>query len=239
MSAGLSGAMAARGVHREDVVMTLIGSRVEWVLAMLACFRMGAVALPCNPQLRRKDLELRVAAATAGALHRRGALPRRDAGRRPTHRHGRPGADPRRGPPAGAAGRGRRPRPRGPGARSSSPRERPASRAAVLYPQRYLPGQRTQAEHWVGAREGELAWCTAAPGWSKSARNVFVAPWLQRGGGAAPRRALRPRAAPGADRARGRQRALPGADRVPDARQARRAAPDPRRCAAWSRRASR
>ena len=63
MSAGLSGAMAARGVHREDVVMTLIGSRVEWVLAMLACFRMGAVAMPCNPQLRRKDLELRVEAA--------------------------------------------------------------------------------------------------------------------------------------------------------------------------------
>ena len=63
MSAGLSGAMAARGVRRGDAVMTLIGSRVEWVLAMLACFRMGAVALPCNPQLRRKDLELRVAAA--------------------------------------------------------------------------------------------------------------------------------------------------------------------------------
>ena len=53
--------MAARGVERGDVVMTLVGSRIEWVLAMLACFRMGAVAMPCNPQLRRKDLELRVA----------------------------------------------------------------------------------------------------------------------------------------------------------------------------------
>ena len=63
MSAGLSGALAARGVARGDVVMTLTGSRVEWVLAMLACFRMGAVALPCNTQLRRKDLELRVSAA--------------------------------------------------------------------------------------------------------------------------------------------------------------------------------
>jgi len=48
----------------------------------------------------------------------------------------------------------------------------------VVYPQRYLIGQRLQAEHWVGARKGELAWCTAAPGWSKSTRNVFVAPWL-------------------------------------------------------------
>ena len=62
-SAGLSGALAARGVGRGDVVATLVGNRVEWVLTMLACLRMGAVALPCNTQLRRKDLELRLAAA--------------------------------------------------------------------------------------------------------------------------------------------------------------------------------
>jgi acyl-coenzyme A synthetase/AMP-(fatty) acid ligase len=36
-----------------------------------------------------------------------------------------------------------------------------------------------QAEHWFGARPGDLCWCTAASGWSKSARNVFVAPWLR------------------------------------------------------------
>ena len=62
-SAGLSGAFAARGVRRGDVVMTLVGNRVEWVLSLLACWRMGAVALPCNTQLRRGDLELRIAAA--------------------------------------------------------------------------------------------------------------------------------------------------------------------------------
>ena len=48
----------------------------------------------------------------------------------------------------------------------------------ALHAQRYFAGQRTQAEHWLGAREGDLVWCTAASGWSKSARNVFVAPWL-------------------------------------------------------------
>ena len=41
--------MAARGVERGDAVMTLVGSRIEWVLAMLACFRMGAVACPATP----------------------------------------------------------------------------------------------------------------------------------------------------------------------------------------------
>src|SRR4051812_50137394 len=62
-SAGLSGAFAARGIGRGDVVMTLVGNRIEWVLSLLACWRMGAVALPCNTMLRRADLELRVAAA--------------------------------------------------------------------------------------------------------------------------------------------------------------------------------
>src|SRR4029079_13991036 len=62
-SAGLSGAFAARGVRRGDVVMTLVGNRIEWVLSLLACWRMGAVALPCSTMLRRHDLEHRVAAA--------------------------------------------------------------------------------------------------------------------------------------------------------------------------------
>ena len=53
-SAGLSGAFAARGVRRGDVVMTLLGNRIEWVLSLLACWRMGAVALPCSTMLRRK-----------------------------------------------------------------------------------------------------------------------------------------------------------------------------------------
>ncbi len=48
----------------------------------------------------------------------------------------------------------------------------------VVHGYRYLMGQRIQAEHWFGSRKGELAWCTTATGWSKSARNVFLAPWL-------------------------------------------------------------
>jgi len=49
----------------------------------------------------------------------------------------------------------------------------------IRHGQRYLTGQRTQAEHWLDARPGELVWCTAASGWSKSARNSFLAPWLR------------------------------------------------------------
>ena len=50
---------------------------------------------------------------------------------------------------------------------------------AVVHGQRYLAGQALQAEHWLAPAPGDLVWCTAASGWSKSARNVFVAPWIR------------------------------------------------------------
>jgi len=176
-SAGLSGAFQASGVEHGDVVMTLVGSRVEWVLAMLACWRMGAVALPCNPQLRRKDLELRARAANpklaVGEARYLGELPDGipymdmddlarvfDEDRAQETPAPLAALDPE-DPAAIVFTSGTTGEPRG-----------------VLYPQRYLAGQRLQAEHWFGARSGEVAWCTAAPGWSKSTRNAFVAPWL-------------------------------------------------------------
>src|ERR1700712_1940467 len=58
-SASMAGALLARGVRRGDVVMTMVGNRPEWVYAMVACFRIGAVALPSTEQLRPKDLGAR------------------------------------------------------------------------------------------------------------------------------------------------------------------------------------
>src|SRR5919107_2671816 len=58
-SAGLGGALAARGVKRGDVVLTVVGNRPEWAYAMLACWRIGAVAQPCTEQLRPADLRAR------------------------------------------------------------------------------------------------------------------------------------------------------------------------------------
>src|SRR3954451_21851530 len=125
-SARAAGALAARGVQREDVVMTLVGNRPEWVLAMLACFRLGAVALPCTEQLRPADLrarmdvvEPRLVVADGG---HRGAVGH--AGSRARGRaHPRDGAaggfrraaagGPGRAPPGGRPGAGRRARPGG------------------------------------------------------------------------------------------------------------------------------
>src|SRR4051794_38539106 len=58
--ARLAGTLQAHGVRRGDVVMTLIGNRPDWVHAMVSCFRIGAVVLPCTEQLRAKDLAMRI-----------------------------------------------------------------------------------------------------------------------------------------------------------------------------------
>jgi acyl-coenzyme A synthetase/AMP-(fatty) acid ligase len=174
-SARMAGALAARGVVRGDVVLTLIGNRSEWVLAMVACFRLGAVVLPCNEQLRAKDLRARLEAAepalvlvderNLGELEAAGptgevvVVPDEDL------LEAEPPLPAALSPDdpclivftSGTAGE-----PKG-----------------VVHGQRYLPGQRTQAEHWLAPAAGELVWCTAASGWSKSARNAFIAPWLR------------------------------------------------------------
>jgi acyl-coenzyme A synthetase/AMP-(fatty) acid ligase len=176
-SAGLSGAFAARGVKRGDVVMTLLGNRVEWVLTLLACWRMGAVALPCSPQLRRHDLELRVAAAAPALC----VIDEDLLGELPGEVSAMTLAE------VAATLDEDRPQ-ETPAAIEEMDDEDPAlivftsgttgEPRGVVHAYRYLSGQRGQAEHWLGSRPGELAWCTTAPGWSKSARNVFLAPWL-------------------------------------------------------------
>jgi acyl-coenzyme A synthetase/AMP-(fatty) acid ligase len=174
-SARLAGTFAARGVTRGDVVMTLIGSRADWVLAMVACFRLGAVALPCNEQLRAADLRARLDAAAPRAVV----------------------VDERNTAELGAAGVDCEvmivPDPALLAAEPVSAVQLEATdpclitftsgttgeAKGIVHGQRYLPGQRLQAETWLDARPGDLVWCTAASGWSKSARNAFIAPWLR------------------------------------------------------------
>lgn len=177
MSAGVSGALAARGVERGDVVMTLLGNRVEWVLTMLACWRMGAVALPMSTQLRAGDLELRVGASNpklcVGEPDLLAELPGgvetldldeferildEDRAQETPAAIARMDAS---DPALIVFTSGTTGEPRG-----------------ALHTAGYLEGQQAQAKHWLGAKKNDLVWCTTATGWSKSARNVFVAPWL-------------------------------------------------------------
>jgi len=173
-AARLSGRLAELGVIKGDTVMTLVGNRPEWVISMVAIWRMGAVALPCSEMLRGKDLELRIAATDPALII----------------------CDERNLPELAKAS----------GDRavltipaedlfSSAPQVAPdlspedpatviftsgttSQPEGIVHGQRWLAGQALQAKSWFGAQAGTLAWCTAAPGWSKSSRNTFLAPWL-------------------------------------------------------------
>ena len=174
-SARLAGALAERGVGRGDVVMTVVGNRPEWAYAILASWRLGAVAQPCTEQLRPADLRARMEAVEPRAVV---------ADARDLELVTASGFD---GPvlalPDEALFEGA----------ALPPVEcTPDEPALIVFtsgtagepkPIRhghgYLSGQRVQAEHWYGARPGDLCWCTAASGWSLSARNAFVAAWLR------------------------------------------------------------
>jgi acetyl-CoA synthetase len=170
----LAGTLKSQGVEPGDVVMTLIGNRPEWVLTMIACFRIGAVALPCNEQLRAKDLTLRLQAANPKLIvsDERNASELSEA---------QPAcavltipdpalftAEP--APPVELA-------PTDPCLITFTSGTTGEAKG-IVHGQRYLPGQHLQATHWLDARPRDLVWCTAASGWSKSARNVFIAPWI-------------------------------------------------------------
>jgi len=177
-SGALAGVLAAGGIGRGDVVLTLIGNRPEWVLTMVACFRLGAVVLPCTEQLRAKDLALRLAVAQPALIvadERNAAELRAAAPACPVI------FVPDEDLFAGGGGHAPAPVELGPSdpcliTFTSGTAGEPK---AVLHAQRYLTGQAVQAEHWLDARPGDLVWCTAASGWSKSARNVFIAPWMR------------------------------------------------------------
>jgi acyl-coenzyme A synthetase/AMP-(fatty) acid ligase len=154
-------------------VMTVIGNTPEWAYAMLACWRIGAVAQPCTEQLRPADLRARLEKLeprTVVADPRDADLVAAAGFDDPLLMDARVfEADP--APPADleltdpalivfTSGTAGEPKP-------------------IRHGHGYLAGQRVQAEHWYGARPGDLCWCTAASGWSLSARNAFVAAWLR------------------------------------------------------------
>jgi acetyl-CoA synthetase len=174
-SARLAGRLRHLGVRRGDVVMTVMGNTPDWVAGVLAAFRLGAIALPCVTQSRASDLASRADVVSAAAIltseehlaevEAAGlgcpivVLPDPTLAREDRADHAAVAdADPAFVIFTSGT--------------SGAPK-------AVVHGARYLFGQALQAEHWLDVRPGDLVWCTAAAGWSKSARNSFIAAWLR------------------------------------------------------------
>jgi acyl-coenzyme A synthetase/AMP-(fatty) acid ligase len=144
-----------------------MGNSSDWVFTLTAIWQLGAVAMPCNTQLTEHDLAKRIDRIRPKLCVVDG--PHADAfpfdAVRSDSLPGDPGPVEPMEPqdPAliiftsGTAGEAK----------------------PVRHGQRYLANQHIQAEHWFGARPGDLCWCTAASGWSKSSRNSFLAAWVR------------------------------------------------------------
>ncbi|HEX4734458.1 MAG TPA: AMP-binding protein [Thermoleophilaceae bacterium] len=171
VSSRFAGALRARGVKKGDVVLTYMGNTPEWVITLTACWQIGAVAMPCNTQLTPHDLAKRiemVGPALCLVDSPRADLPAAQgfelvtldafAATEPVDPEPLELEDPALIIfTSGTAGEAK----------------------PVRHGQRYLANQRIQAEHWFGAKSGDLCWCTAASGWSKSSRNSFLAAWVR------------------------------------------------------------
>ena len=146
--------LAARGVKPGFVVVVRLPKSLEWLVAMRALWRLGAIAVACPHQLTERDVEDRMRrSGAATALLEPADVPGEPAGAPP------PSAE--LGPSAPAfllftSGTEGEPK-------------------AALHARSYAAANRLQTERWMGVRAADRIWCTAAAGWSKSLRNVWLA----------------------------------------------------------------
>ena len=175
------------GVGRGDRVMVLLGKVPEWHAILTGLLKLGAVAIPCAPQLRSGDLKFRANHSGAAMIV------------------------------AGAEGIGEVEKMRedasslqyfvslgeendgwsyfeeltGGASEDFTAEDTTSDEGAfilytsgttknpkgVLHTHGYTHAKRMQAYYWLDLQEGDRLWCTSGTGWAKSIWNVILGPW--------------------------------------------------------------
>jgi acyl-coenzyme A synthetase/AMP-(fatty) acid ligase len=184
-------ANAARemGIARSDRVMVLLGKVPEWHAILTGLLKVGAIAIPCAPQLRASDLKFRAEHSGSVAmisgpegidevekirgdvpgLHHFISLGEESDGWDSYEALMDAASDDFTAEDTAADE----------GAfilYTSGTTKHPKG---VLHTHGYTHAKWMQAKYWLDLHEGDRLWCTSGTGWAKSIWNVFLGPWSQ------------------------------------------------------------
>ncbi len=183
LSARLASSLSCAGIGKGDRIIVMLPRIPEWQIAMVACLKIGAVAIPCIEMLTAKDIAYRVEAAQAkGVIARAGHTDKFDAvtdclpvrcvvGTAEGWASfaglidvGDPGFEPvavdAEDPVILYFTSGSTGQPKG-----------------VLHAARGLYMWRHSAIEWLDLTPGDVMWCTADTGWSKAGTSILFGPW--------------------------------------------------------------
>jgi acyl-coenzyme A synthetase/AMP-(fatty) acid ligase len=189
LSNRFANAARALGIERGDRVMVLLGKVPEWHAILTGLLKLGAIAIPCAPQLRAGDLKFRAEHSGSVAMIsgpegvEEVEKMREDV---PDLEHFISLGEVRQGWESyetlidGAS-------------EDFTAEDTTADEGAfilytsgttkhpkgALHTHGYTHAKWMEARYWLDLREGDRLWCTSGTGWAKSIWNVFLGPWSQ------------------------------------------------------------
>jgi acyl-coenzyme A synthetase/AMP-(fatty) acid ligase len=172
-----------QGVRKGDRIIIMLPRLPEWMVAMVAAFKVGAVPVPCIEMLTARDVEYRVRNSEARAVLCRAEQ---------THKFAEVTAEvPVRIAIGEAAGWTEMAQAMAAVSKPYEPARVAAEDPAIMYytsgstghpkgvvhASRAIYAWRVSAIYWLDLRPGDRIWCTADTGWSKAGTSILIGPW--------------------------------------------------------------